>query len=59
MERDGDQAEIKNTLEPAPDSAKVLRHERFCPNCSAELKENHCKLICPVCGFYLSCSDFY
>ncbi len=33
--------------------------ERFCPNCSAELKESRCKLSCPRCGFYLSCSDFY
>jgi hypothetical protein len=33
--------------------------ERFCPNCSAELKESRCKLSCPMCGFYLSCSDFY
>ena len=33
--------------------------ERFCPNCSAELREHRCKLSCPVCGFYLSCSDFY
>jgi hypothetical protein len=33
--------------------------ERFCPNCSAELQEHRCKLSCRVCGFYLSCSDFY
>ena len=33
--------------------------ERFCPNCSTELKENRCKLSCLACGYYLSCSDFY
>ncbi len=32
---------------------------RFCPNCSSEMKESRCKLKCPQCGFYLSCSDFY
>ena len=32
---------------------------RFCPNCSTELQEHRCKLSCPKCGFYLSCSDFY
>jgi hypothetical protein len=43
-----------------PGTERGLGHpERFCLNCSAELKESRCKLSCPQCGFYLSCPDFY
>lgn len=48
-----------NHAEMKPLDTKPCHPERFCPNCSAELRKNRCKLSCPVCGFYLSCSDFY
>ena len=31
----------------------------YCPCCSARLEARSCKLICVVCGYYMSCSDFY
>ena len=35
--------------------------QRTCPVCGKTLAERKCKLYCPdpVCGYFLSCSDFY
>ncbi len=40
----------------AVESGQIMR---VCPTCSAQLQEVRCKLSCPRCGFFLSCSDYY
>jgi len=32
---------------------------RYCPICSQRLESRRCKLICGVCGYYMSCADYY
>jgi hypothetical protein len=31
---------------------------RWCPRCGHELNNEKCKLRCPRCEYFLSCSDF-
>ncbi len=44
------------------DAAAGLGHEdasRYCPVCSQRLESHRCKLVCGVCGYYMSCADYY
>jgi hypothetical protein len=41
--------------DPKPDDEPML----YCPVCSTRLIQRKCKLLCPQCGYYLSCADYY
>jgi len=52
------------TDEPATQETEACRipvehHCVYCPTCSSRLKDHRCKLVCPQCGYFLSCADFY
>ena len=42
------------TLSTVPDEPML-----FCPVCSKRLSERKCKLFCELCGYYMSCADYY
>jgi ribosomal protein S27AE len=39
-------------------TSEVEQIERTCPNCGSQLDEQKCKLVCPKCFYFKSCSDF-
>jgi Zn finger protein HypA/HybF involved in hydrogenase expression len=42
--------------EPVAESAG--EYWRWCPRCGHELHNEKCKLRCPRCHYFMSCSDF-
>jgi len=43
---------------PVPSKDSSGEHWRFCPQCGHELINEKCKLRCPRCHYFMSCSDF-
>lgn len=52
---------LRSTREPLPsETGRGAENPMlYCPVCSERLESRKCKLICPSCGYYMSCSDFY
>jgi hypothetical protein len=45
--------------EAAPSRGDISgEHWRYCPQCGHELINEKCKLRCPRCHYFMSCSDF-
>lgn len=47
-----------SSMSSASDATPGLPIE-YCPNCYSKLYGHSCKLKCPRCGYFLSCSDYY
>ena len=45
--------------EPATAEGQQEDASRYCPVCSQRLESRRCKLLCGVCGYYMSCADYY
>ena len=61
--REGSSTMGENTPQPAtPESADSRAStdfpNQFCPLCSDRLEARGCKMICPRCGYFMSCSEF-
>ena len=50
---------IANDACPATSDKNISgEHWRFCLQCGHELINEKCKLRCPRCHYFMSCSDF-
>ena len=61
-QREQAEASMPKATPAGVDGTKELAGEdasRYCPVCSQRLESRRCKLICPVCGYYMSCADYY
>ena len=51
-------ARIETVTCPASSPEVSGEHWRFCLQCGHELINEKCKLRCPRCHYFMSCSDF-
>jgi Zn finger protein HypA/HybF involved in hydrogenase expression len=51
---------VRAEIDACPASSENIsgEHWRWCPQCGHELINEKCKLRCPRCHYFMSCSDF-
>jgi hypothetical protein len=49
----------ENDPQPEPARGDEAEPMLYCPVCSTRLSQLKCKLVCPQCGYYMSCADYY
>ena len=61
VERDSSPGQPRNDEDSARAAAGLPGEDasRYCPVCSHRLESKRCKLVCTVCGYYMSCADYY
>jgi hypothetical protein len=47
-------SEVRSAAESSNEPALL-----FCPICDSRLLGHRCKLVCPQCGYFMSCADYY
>jgi hypothetical protein len=53
------EAPVSSEICPASAEKNISgEHWRYCPQCGHELINEKCKLRCPRCHYFMSCSDF-
>lgn len=57
MEEDKGGENETNEVPEGKYEANQHHYWQYCVNCGTMLQSRKCKLICPKCGFYHSCSE--
>ncbi len=60
MSEDSNISPASSEMKPGPEPVPGPSGEywRWCPRCGHELHNEKCKLRCPRCHYFMSCSDF-
>jgi hypothetical protein len=57
MDRSNDQSPELRPERRVKPNKEEFHYWQYCVNCGTLLEGRKCKLICPKCGFYHSCSE--